>query len=241
MKQTATKDEYPMRINKYLANNSYCSRREADKLIEEGEVKINGKIAIIGDKINKEDKVEVSEKFKETKESKIYLAYNKPVGVVSHNPEPGQKSIEDVFKYPIKLYPVGRLDKESCGLIILSNDGRIVEKILDPKYEHEKEYEVEVDKPIKLEFIREMEKGVNIEGYQTKKVKVKKITPKKFNIILTEGKNHQIRRMCAALGYTVKKLKRIRVMNIELDKLESGQYKKIIGKELKKLLEDLGL
>ena len=235
------KIEYPVRINRYLFLKGYCSRRKADKFIEDGLVKINGCIAVLGDKVQKEDKVEVDKKVKEEAEKYVYIAYNKPKGIVSHNPQNGEKGIEDVFKYKTPLSPLGRLDKASEGLMLLSNDGRIVDKLLNPKYAHEKEYIVKVDKKITGFFLKEMESGVKIERYKTKPAKIKKINPYTFCIILTEGKKHQIRRMCAALGYQVRNLKRIRIANIKLDSLKTGQHRVLAGEELKAFLNSVGI
>ncbi|OGD69162.1 hypothetical protein A3E89_00865 [Candidatus Campbellbacteria bacterium RIFCSPHIGHO2_12_FULL_35_10] len=228
-----------MRINRYLFLKGHCSRREADRLIEKGQVKINGKTAEVGQKIEKKDKVEISKEIEKIADNRVYLAFNKPKGVVTHNPIDGQKSIDDVLKYPKKVFPMGRLDKESHGLIILTNDGRITNALLNPENEHEKEYTVEVNRRIDLNFIKNMEKGVSIEGYKTKPAKITKTDARVFNIVLTEGKKHQIRRMCSSQRYEVNDLKRIRVMSVKLKNLRAGQYREIKGEELKKFLDDL--
>lgn len=231
--------KYPIRINRYLLLKGFCSRREADRLIEKKQVKINGKIAEIGQKVEKGDEVEVSKKVEEIAQNRVYLAFNKPRGIVTHDPIEGQKSIEDILEYPVKVFPLGRLDRDSHGLIILTNDGRITNPLLNPELSHEKEYMVEVNHRIDLNFIRSMESGVKIDNYKTKSTKIKKIDPRKFHIILTEGKKHQIRRMCSVLKQEVDDLKRIRVMNIKLGNLKEGDYREIKGEELERFLRKL--
>ena len=234
--------EYPMRINKYLAHQGIASRREADVLVEAGKVLINGVKARNGDQVTETDKVELLGVTK----TKSYLAYYKGRGIITHSPS--EKEV-DIAQRLLKDYgisnvaPIGRLDKDSEGLMILSNDGRITGPLLDPDSDHEKEYEVMVDKAISGMFIKAMTAGVDIEGYRTKPAKVTahKTNDKKFTIILTEGKKHQIRRMCAALGYQIQALKRVRIMSIKLDKLKPNQYRKIAGVELKDFLKELGV
>lgn len=234
--------EYPMRINKYLAYQGIASRREADVLVAAGKVLINGVKARNGDQVTETDKVELLGATK----TKSYLAYYKGRGIITHSPS--EKEV-DIAQRLLKDYgidnvaPIGRLDKDSEGLMILSNDGRITGPLLDPESDHEKEYEVMVDKAIGGMFIKAMTAGVDIEGYRTKPAKVMahKTNDKKFTIILTEGKKHQIRRMCAALGYQIQALKRVRIMSIKLDKLKPNQYRKIAGPELKDFLKELGL
>ena len=231
------------RINKYLSELGYCSRRRADRLIEEGKVTINGKIPVIGSKVEDGDQVEVEGKRieKSTKQKKIYLAFNKPVGIVcttDRRVEPD--NIIDFIKYPQRIFPIGRLDKLSQGLIFLTNDGDIVNKVLRARNNHEKEYIVSVDRPINKEFIQTMSKGVAILETITRSCFVKQLGPKKFKIILTQGLNRQIRRMCESLGYRVKSLKRVRSMNIKLD-VPTGKYRKFTKEELlelNKLLEN---
>ena len=231
-----------MRINKYLAYQGIASRREADVLVAAGKVLINGVKARNGDQVTKTDKVELLGATK----TKSYLAYYKGRGIITHSPS--EKEV-DIAQRLLKDYgidnvaPIGRLDKDSEGLMILSNDGRITGPLLDPDSDHEKEYEVMVDKAIGGMFIKAMTAGVDIEGYRTKPAKVMahKTNDKKFTIILTEGKKHQIRRMCAALGYQIQALKRVRIMSIKLDKLKPNQYRKIAGPELKEFLKELGL
>ena len=225
------------RINKFLSEIGYCSRRVADKLIKEGKVTINGKVPAIGTKIEEGDQLEVNGHRieKSTKQKNIYLAFNKPVGLVcttDRSVEPN--NIIDFIKYPKRIFPIGRLDKRSEGLIFLTNDGDIVNKILRAKNNHEKEYIVSVNRPINKEFINSMGNGVKILDTITKTCYVKKLGPKEFKIILTQGLNRQIRRMCECLGYRVQSLKRVRIMNIKLD-LPSGMYREITKEELLEL------
>ncbi len=234
--------EFPMRLNKYLAHTGVASRREADVLIEKGKVLINGKKAVMGQKVAEGDNVEV---IGETK-AKQYYAYYKGRGIITHSPAEHETDIVTRMAkdYGISnVAPVGRLDKDSEGLIILSNDGRITGPLLDPESGHEKEYDVTVDKPLSKMFATFMSSGVDIEGYKTKAAKVTphKSNEKRFSIVLTEGKKHQIRRMCAALGYQIVSLKRVRIMNIEVGKLKPNQFRKITGDELKEFLKNLGL
>lgn len=228
-----------MRINKYLAFKNICSRREADELIKLGKVRINKKKAVLGDKVLEKDEVTLSNNFQK---KLFYFAYNKPIGIVTHSPQGQEKSIRDVAKIPQKVFPIGRLDKDSWGLIILTNDGRITDKILNPEKNHEKEYAVRADKNISESFMNKMARGVRLEdGYKTKECKVQKINDAMFSIILTEGKKRQIRRMCAVLGYSVADLKRVRVINIKIGALKPGEYREIKGMELKNFLSGLGL
>ena len=225
------------RINKYLSEVGYCSRRTADRLIEEGKVTINGEIPEIGSKVEEGDQVEVKGQRikKSTKEKNIYLAFNKPVGIVcttDRKVEPD--NVIDFIKYPKRIFPIGRLDKLSEGLIFLTNDGDIVNKILRARNNHEKEYIVSVNRPINREFIQTMSNGVEILETITKNCFAKQMGPKKFKIILTEGLNRQIRRMCESLGYRVESLKRVRIMNIKLD-VPTGKYREFTKKELVEL------
>lgn len=231
-----------MRINKYLAHTGVASRREADDLIAKKKITINGQLAKTGQQVTENDKVEVIGKTK----AKSYLAYYKGRGIITHSPAEGEVDIlaRLATDYGIThVSPVGRLDKDSEGLMILSNDGRITGPMLTPEAEHEKEYDVAVDKPISGMFLRAMAAGVDIEGYRTKPATItaNPRNDKRFSITLTEGKKHQIRRMCAALGYQIQSLKRVRIMNIEIGKLKPNQYRKIQDAELKEFLKELGL
>ena len=231
------------RINKYLSEVGYCSRRQADKLIEEGLVTINGKISEVGTKVEEGDEVEVEGQRieKSTKQKNIYLVFNKPVGIVcTTNRRVEPDNIIDFIGYPTRIFPIGRLDKPSEGLIFLTNDGDIVNKILRSRNNHEKEYIVSVNRPINIDFINKMSKGVEILDTITKNCFVKQLGPKKFKIILTQGLNRQIRRMCESLGYRVRSLKRVRIMNIKLD-VATGKYREFTKEEisdLNRLLEN---
>ena len=229
------KNEYPMRINKFLALRGDATRRGADALIEDRKVTINGRLAKLGDAVNEKDVVTIKGL---DKKEYLYFAYYKPRVIITHSPQNGEKSIEDVIKGSIKaeVFPIGRLDKDSHGLIILTNDGRITQKLLSPEREHEKEYIVTLDKPITAKFLKLMERGVEIEGYMTKPAIAKENGFCKIDVIITEGKKHQLRRMCAALGYTVKDIKRIRIMNIKLGSLQAGTWRRLQGKELSDFL-----
>ena len=229
------------RINKYLSEVGYCSRRRADRLIEEGKVTINGKLTEIGSKVEDDDIVEVEGQRikKSAKQKKIYLAFNKPVGIVcTTNRRIESHNIIDFIKYPKRIFPIGRLDKDSEGLIFLTNDGDIVNKILRARNNHEKEYIVIVNRPINREFIKRMSNGVEILDTKTKNCLVKQLSQKKFKIILTQGLNRQIRRMCEFLGYKVQSLKRVRIMNIKLD-LPTGKYREFTKEEITELNKSL--
>jgi 23S rRNA pseudouridine2604 synthase len=232
---------YPIRINRYLYLNGYCSRREADRLIKEKRVRINERCAVVGDTVDRRDIVHVDKHIADLPKEYVYYAYNKPVGVVSNNPQDNEQGIDDVVRFPKKVFPTGRLDKNSHGLMLLSNDGRIVDKLLNPKYAHEKEYHVQTDKPITQKLLRNFQKGVSIEGYKTKPAKAMERSPYSFSLILTEGKKHQIRRMCAAYGYQVRDLKRVRIMHIVLGKLKHGEYRALSTQEKERLLSLLGI
>ena len=224
------------RINKFLSEVGYCSRREADKLIQAGRVTINGKVPEMGTKIAPKDEVAVDGKsIKDTKESFVYLAFNKPIGIVCTTDTRVEKdNIIDYINYPKRIFPIGRLDKPSEGLILLTDDGDIVNKILRASNNHEKEYVVTVDKPISQTFIERMSNGVPILDRVTKKCKVKKTGTYEFKIVLTQGLNRQIRRMCEYLNYEVQTLKRVRIMNIKLD-IPVGKYRELSKEEMKEL------
>ena len=224
------------RINKYLSEVGFCSRREADKLISSGKVYLNGKQAILGDKVSMYDEVLVdNKKITPLIKHKIYIAFNKPLGIVCTTDKKREKNnIIDYINFPHRIFPVGRLDKNSEGLIFLTNDGDIVNKILRSKNNHQKEYNVTVDKPITKRFIQEMQNGVPILDTVTKKCLLKQTGKKTFNIVLTQGLNRQIRRMCEYFGYSVKHLKRVRIMNIKLD-VNRGKYRHITKSELKEM------
>ena len=232
---------FPARINRYLAHKGFSTRRGADELITKGLVKINGKVAKIGDKISEADTVEVSDTvLAKAALRHRYIAYHKPRGV-STDTQHDSRSIASELPALRGLYPLGRLDKDSHGLIILTNDGRLTERLLHPSREHEKEYLVRVDKRISDTFIRHLERGVLIENYKTKPAKARSAGETIFYITITEGKKHQIRRMCAAEGYQVLDLARVRIMNIKLGDAKEGAYRDIAGEELLNFLKNLGL
>ncbi len=230
---------FPMRINKYIALRKIATRRGADALITAGKITINGRAAVLGDKVSATDKVEIAEGA--IKRDYVYLAYNKPAGIVSSAPQSGEQSIEDILEFRTRVFPLGRLDKESHGLIMLTDDGRATERLLSPELEHEKEYEVTVNKPIKQSFMTQMAKGVKIGDYITKKCQVEQVDETHFKIVLTEGKKHQIRRMCTECGYEVAELKRVRIMNVSLGSIPEGGYRILKGTELHDFLLSLGL
>lgn len=226
-----------IRINKYLSDAGICSRREADRLIEQGEILVNGMAAIMGQKVKITDEIIVEGKIVSREEERILIAFNKPVGIECTADLSNPDNIIDYIGYPKRIYPIGRLDKNSQGLILLTNDGSIVNKILKASNYHEKEYVVTVDKPITREFLQQMSQGVRILEQMTRPCKVTQISRHTFKIILTQGLNRQIRRMCEALGYRVQKLKRIRIMNIELGNLQKGKYRDVTDKEYKLLVK----
>jgi 23S rRNA pseudouridine2604 synthase len=232
---------YPIVINRFLSLARICSRRAAVDLIKKGKVRVNNKISGVGDRVAETDTVEVTGDIAVLPESYKYYLYNKPVGIVSHNPQEGEQGVEDVFKKEVPLYPVGRLDKASEGLMLLTNDGRLISKVTDPEYDHEKEYKVWVDKKITPMFKRKMEEGVQIEKYLTKPCKVDINNGDSFNIILTEGKKHQIRRMCAALGYQVQILRRIRIIDLRVTGIKKGAGRELTKDEKQNLLKTTGL
>ncbi len=224
-----------MRINKYLASQKLCTRREADKFIEKGLVIINGRPAVLGDKVQKDDKVEV--KWRQTKHR--YFAYNKPRGIMTSVPQGDEEDIAMISPIP-GVFPIGRLDKDSYGLIILTDDGRITDPLLNPDRAHEKEYMVTVMDKLPNNFKEKMEKGVDIGGYVTKPCTVEILSDKRFSIVLTEGKKHQIRRMCGFFGMSTTNLQRTRIMNIKLGGLKVGEHRAIEGAELDVFLKSLG-
>lgn len=227
------------RLNKYISNSGYCSRREADRLIEEGKVKVNGKVATLGTKIFPKQRITVEGNLIKQDIEPVYIAFNKPTGIVSTS-DPGEKA--NIIKYishEQRIFPIGRLDKDSQGLILLTNDGDIVNKILRVGNNHEKVYNVTVDRPITDEFIEKMENGVPILDRVTRKCRITKINPFTFEIVLTQGLNRQIRRMCAYFDYEVLKLERIQVLNIKLGKLGLGTYRDLNPGELEELFEIL--
>ncbi|MDA0792940.1 MAG: 23S rRNA pseudouridine(2604) synthase RluF [Bacteroidetes bacterium] len=228
--------EEGVRINKYLSEVGYCSRREADKLIEAGRIAVNGVPVVMGQKVTSNDHITVDGYSIDSQgDRQVYLAFNKPVGIVCTTDTRVEKdNIIDYINYPIRIFPIGRLDKPSEGLILLTNDGDIVNKILRARNNHEKEYIVTVNKPITKDFIEKMANGVPVLDTVTRKCVVEQLHKNKFRIILTQGLNRQIRRMCEYLDYRVVALKRIRIMNIELD-MGVGKYRELTRKELSEL------
>ncbi|MFQ7000181.1 MAG: 23S rRNA pseudouridine(2604) synthase RluF [Clostridium sp.] len=226
-----------IRLNKYMSETGICSRREADRYIESGRVTVDGVKAIPGIKVSKGQVVKLDGKSISKEEEMIYIALNKPVGITCTTDRNIKGNIVDFVSHEKRIFHIGRLDKDSEGLILLTNDGDIVNKILRAGNHHDKEYIVTVNKPINDEFIKRMGNGIKILGKITKKCPVNKEGEKTFRIILTEGMNRQIRRMCEALGYKVTKLKRIRIMNIKLGKLKIGEWRNLTNEELKGLNE----
>jgi 23S rRNA pseudouridine2604 synthase len=231
-------EQQSTRINKYLSEVGYCSRRAADKLIEEGKVTINGKVPEMGTKIIPGDEVRVNgQLISEATEKPVYIAFNKPVGVVcTTDTKVERNNIVEYINYPKRIFPIGRLDKASEGLIFMTNDGDIVNKILRARNNHEKEYIVTVDRPISPDFVKRMSKGIPILDTVTRECIVEQVSKFSFRIILTQGLNRQIRRMCEFLNYEVVKLKRVRIMNIQLD-TEIGQWRYLTDEEMAGLNE----
>lgn len=231
-------EKKPVRINKYFSEIGYCSRRKADELIEQKRVTINGRVAVNGDKVTDADEIKLNGKLisgKETKTESVYLAFNKPRGIVCTTDTRREKNnIIDYINYPERIFPIGRLDKASQGLILLTNDGDIVNKILRARNNHEKEYLVTVRKPITPEFIHKMANGVPILDTVTRKCYVEQLDKFRFKIILTQGLNRQIRRMCEYLGNEVRLLERLRIMNIHLD-VPLGKWRHLTPKELQEI------
>lgn len=227
------------RLNKAISETGYCSRRGADKLIEEGRVRVNGKVAEMGLKVSPEDEIKVNGKLITKKVKPVYLAFNKPAGITCTTEEHVKGNIVSFINYPERIFPIGRLDKPSEGLIFMTNDGDIVNKILRAGNKHEKEYIVRVDRKITPRFIQRMGNGVPILGTVTKKCEVEKINDFTFRIVLTQGLNRQIRRMCEYMGYNVKKLKRIRIMDITLDGIKPGRYREFTKTELNNILKSV--
>ncbi|WP_415318756.1 23S rRNA pseudouridine(2604) synthase RluF [Clostridium perfringens] len=221
-----------VRLNKYISETGFCSRREADKLIEQGRVKIGGLKATTGMKVSKGQSVSIDGKPLKVENELVYIALNKPVGITCTTESKIKGNIVDFINHEKRIFPIGRLDKDSQGLIFMTNDGDIVNKILRAGNNHEKEYIVTVNKPITHEFIKGMSNGVPILGTVTKKCLVKKESKNSFRIILTQGLNRQIRRMCEYFGYEVKKLERIRIMNVSLGNLKMGSWRYLTKKEL---------
>lgn len=231
-----------MRINNYISSAGICSRRKADELITQGKVKINGKTAVIGQVVNPGDRVEVNGEYVKPYKNFVYIAFNKPVGVICTTERHVKNNIIDFINHPERIFPIGRLDRDSEGLILLTGDGSIVNEILRDKNNYEKEYIVTVDKEITPDFIQKMSKGVRIFNpvkntfTRTKPCKVVKLDSYVFKIVLTQGLNRQIRRMCASFDYKVVKLRRIRIMDIGLKNLPPGKWRNLTDDEVQSLL-----
>ena len=230
-----------VRINKYLSEAGVCSRREADRQIERGAITINGKTAVMGDKVSPEDVVMYGKKKVSIEEEAVLLAVNKPAGIVCTSEKREKDNIVDYVNYPKRIYPIGRLDKNSHGLILMTNQGEIANQIMRSRNLHEKEYIVKVNREVTEEFLSNLSKGVYLKELETetRPCQVEKVGKRTFRIILTQGLNRQIRRMCEAFQYRVVDLKRVRILNIRLGDLKEGTYRKITGQEWKELQQQL--
>ena len=234
-----------MRLNKYISSSGICSRREADKLIDQGKVEVNGEVVGLGAKVQEGDKVQVNGKLIKKKNNDVYIALNKPRGITSTTERHIKGNIIDYINYPERIFPIGRLDKDSEGLILLTNDGSIVNKILREENNHDKDYIVAVDKNIDGNFIKKMSNGVKIynpvkKSYIiTKKCHVLQLNKRTFKITLSQGLNRQIRRMCSKCGYNVVKLKRTRIINISLNDLPTGKWRYLTDEELRSINKEL--
>ena len=226
-----------MRLNNYISSTGLCSRREADKLIEQGKVTVNGKKAQVGQTVEEGAMVKVNNKLIKPKNNNVYIALNKPVGITCTTERHVKGNIIDYVNYPERIFPIGRLDKPSEGLILLTNDGSIVNKILRAENKHEKEYKVTVNKNITQEFINGMSKGVRIFNPVTNKCLVTKVNNRTFKIVLTQGLNRQIRRMCDVFGYSVEKLQRVRIMNLTLKGIPYGKWRVLSKSEVSDLIK----
>lgn len=226
-----------IRINKFFTAQGACSRREADKLIEEGRVTINGRVAVLGDRVGRHDVITKDGRVVPWGNAPLYIKFHKPVGVTTTSEPDVKHNIIAYIGYPERIFPIGRLDKDSSGLILLTNDGDIVNRVLRAEYAHEKEYAVLVHRPFDQAFLDRMASGVEILGQRTRPCRLSRVGPRDFRIILTEGRNRQIRRMCHALGYRVDTLHRIRIMHITIDGLRAGQWKYLTDQERTTLLD----
>ena len=224
-----------IRLNKFLSDAGVCSRREADRLAEQGLITVDGEAAVVGMKIHPDAQVKVRGKRIKKEEEKVLLAFHKPAGIVCTAEKREKNNVIDYLNYPLRIYPVGRLDKDSTGLLLLTNDGELVNKIMRAGNYHEKEYIVRVNRPLTEEFCRKMASGVPILDTVTRTCQVEPVDEMTFRIVLTQGLNRQIRRMCEALGYRVIALKRVRIMNIKLRDLKEGDWRRVEGKEREKL------
>ena len=229
-----------MRINKFFTQQGICSRREADRLIQDGRVTINGRVAKLGDQIDHEDAIARDGQILEWGNQPVYIRYHKPVGVTSTTEPHVWRNIIDEVRHPARIFPIGRLDKDSSGLILLTNDGAVVNAILRAEHGHEREYHVETDRQINTSFLAHMAGGVDILGKTTRPCVLKQMGPRSFSIVLTEGRNRQIRRMCRTLGYKVITLHRVRIMHISVRGLAAGEWKDLTEAEKARLFQDVG-
>lgn len=233
-----------MRVNKYLAHCGICSRREADRLIEQGKVLVNGQLAVPGQMVYEEDDISVSGRAVQKSKKTVVLAYNKPVGVTCTEKDPhAEKKITDMIQYPVRVTYAGRLDRDSEGLLLLTNDGDLIQAMMRGSGHQEKEYVVKVDREVSEEFLDRMTGGIYLEDLKvtTKPCEIEQIGKFTFKIILTQGLNRQVRRMCSACGYQVESLKRVRVMHIELGKLKPGEYVELSDADVERLYRDSGV
>lgn len=228
------------RLNKFVADSGYCSRREADRLIAEGRVRVDGRPGALGDRVLPGMRVTVDGQSLSGRGEKVYIALNKPAGIVCTTDPREPMNVVDYLDYPIRIFPVGRLDKDSEGLLLMTSDGEIINRILRAAGGHEKEYEVEIDRPVTKEFVEKMSAGVPILDTVTLPCRVRRTGEKSFNIILVQGLNRQIRRMCEALGCNVVRLRRIRIMNVRLGSMRPGQWRELSEEELSGLMGRLG-
>ena len=228
-----------VRLNKFIADSGYCSRREADRLIQEGRVKIDGRVGALGDRVLPGMRVECDGRRLSGDGEKVYIALNKPRGIVCTADPREPMNVVDYVNYPIRIFPVGRLDKDSEGLLLLTSDGEIVNRLLRAAGGHEKEYEVEVDKPLTREFMERMMSGVEILGTTTLPCRLRRTGARSFNLVLVQGLNRQIRRMCEALGYNVQKLRRVRINSIRIGTLQPGQWRELSQAEVGGLLASI--
>ncbi len=229
-----------IRINKFFTEHGLCSRREADRLIERGAVTINGRIAKLGDQVGPDDRIARHGQIIPWGKALIYIKYHKPVGVTTTSESDVERNIIEEVGHPDRIFPIGRLDKDSSGLILLTNDGNIVNEILRTEFGHEREYMVDVDRPFDQSFRNHMSRGVTIQGRRTKPSRVERVGLTQFRIILTEGRNRQIRRMCQTLGYRVVRLHRVRIMHITINGLREGEWKDLSAGERRDLLHAVG-
>ena len=229
------------RINKYFTEQGFCSRRAADRMIRESRVRINGRVAVLGDQVADDDVVTLDDRVVKSRPHAVYLAYHKPVGVTCTTEPHVEDNILQAVGYPERIFPVGRLDKDSSGLILLTNDGDIVNLILRAEFGHEREYRATLDRPYSPTFLRCLEQGVLVQGEKTRPCRTARVGAVTFRIMLTEGRNRQIRRMCSALGYRVVRLARVRIMHIRLGDLPVGKWRELTPKEREKLIAAVGL